>query len=113
MARIYSNENFDRSVVEKLRELGHDVLTSYDAGNANLGITDEALLTFAIAEKRIVLTFNRLDFIRLHEKTPFHYGIIVCTRNPDIERLATKIHEALPETDESMESMLVRIYRDP
>lgn len=28
MALLYSNENFPRRVVEELRRLGHDVLTS-------------------------------------------------------------------------------------
>jgi len=37
MARFYSNENFPLPVVEALRAMGHDVLSSLDAGNANLG----------------------------------------------------------------------------
>jgi hypothetical protein len=32
MARLYSNENFPLPVVEKLRALGHDVLTVQEAG---------------------------------------------------------------------------------
>lgn len=32
MARFYSNENFPLPVVERLRALGHDVLTTYEAG---------------------------------------------------------------------------------
>jgi hypothetical protein len=32
MARLYSNENFPLPVVEKLRELGHDVLTIQETG---------------------------------------------------------------------------------
>jgi hypothetical protein len=47
MARIYSNENVAKAVVECLRELGHDVLTSYEAGNANRAVSDEDVLTFA------------------------------------------------------------------
>jgi hypothetical protein len=34
MARLYSNENFPRRVVEELRRLGHDVLISFEAGRA-------------------------------------------------------------------------------
>jgi hypothetical protein len=47
MAKLYANENFRRKVVEALRELGHDVLTSFEAGNANLSIPDDAVLDFA------------------------------------------------------------------
>ena len=34
MASLYSNENFPKRVVDELRRLGHDVLTSYEAGRA-------------------------------------------------------------------------------
>jgi hypothetical protein len=37
MARFYSNENMSIPVVAELRTLGHKVLTSAEAGNANLG----------------------------------------------------------------------------
>jgi len=32
MALLYADENFDRRVVERLRQLGHDVLTVQEAG---------------------------------------------------------------------------------
>jgi hypothetical protein len=35
MARFYSNENFPLLAVVKLRELGHEVVTAWEAGNAN------------------------------------------------------------------------------
>ncbi len=35
MASHYSNENFSRRVVAQLRLLGHDLLTSFEAGRAN------------------------------------------------------------------------------
>ncbi len=34
MAHLYGNENFPLPVVEALRRLGHEVLTSHEAGNA-------------------------------------------------------------------------------
>jgi hypothetical protein len=43
-ARLYSNENFPLPVVEALRRLGYDILT----------------------------THNRQDFIRLHRQNPKH-----------------------------------------
>jgi isochorismate synthase EntC len=33
MARFYANENFALPVVAGLRQMGHDVLTSVEAGN--------------------------------------------------------------------------------
>ncbi len=111
MARFYSNENFDRSAVEKLRELGHDVLTTFEAGNANLGIPNDEVLVFATAQNRTVITFNRKDYIRLHREDPGHAGIVVCTRNPDSEDLASKIHAAVGLNDNLLENHLVRVYR--
>ena len=111
MARFYSDEDFDRSAVEKLRNLGHDALTAFEAGNANLGIPDEEVLTFATAENRAVVTFNRLDFIRLHREDPTHAGIVICTRNPNSEDLAAKIHTAVEAHGESLANQLVRVYR--
>ncbi|MEY4539630.1 MAG: hypothetical protein RLZZ306_1387 [Bacteroidota bacterium] len=66
MARLYTNENFRKRIVEILRDLGHDILTSFEADNANLSISDDKVLEFAHENNRIVLTFNRKDFIRLH-----------------------------------------------
>ena len=59
MARLYSDEDFSYPVVAELRRLGHDVLTAQEAGQGNLGVTDSAVLAFAIAQDRAVLTFNR------------------------------------------------------
>lgn len=110
MARLYSNENFPLPAVIALRQLDHDVLTSLDAGKANEAIPDEAVLAFAIQEKRAVITHNRQDFIRLHRLNPNHEGIIVCTENPDSTALADKIHAQLLEM-ESLAGQLVPINR--
>lgn len=37
---LYADENFPLRVVEELRRLGHDVLTSFEDGRANQSITD-------------------------------------------------------------------------
>lgn len=97
MASLYSNENFPRRVVEELRLLGHDLLTSFEAGRANQKIPDEEVLAFATEKGRAVLTLNRLDFIRLHRETQgVHAGIIVCTRDDaDPRAFARRIHSAL------------------
>lgn len=75
-ARLYSNENFPLPVVEALRRLGHEVLTTHDTGKSNAGIPDDEVLRFATENARAVLTHNRQDFIRLHRQNPDHAGII-------------------------------------
>ena len=47
MASFYTNENFPIKVAFHLREMGHDVLTSHEAGNANQRIPDDEVLAFA------------------------------------------------------------------
>ena len=51
MARFYSNENIAAQVVLELRRLGHDVLTTLEAGNANAAVPDDEVLAFAQARR--------------------------------------------------------------
>src|SRR5919202_5984225 len=95
MALLYANENFPLPVVEELRKLGHDVLTTYESGKAGVATPDAEVLAFALAEGRTLLTLNRRQFIRLHGTTPDHAGIIACTFDPDFVTLAYRIHAAL------------------
>ena len=41
MARFYSDENVPLDVVRGLRSLGHDVLTAFEAGQANRNTQDD------------------------------------------------------------------------
>ena len=110
MARLYADEQFPKSVSKLLQTMGHDILTVQEAGNANLGIPDEEVLSFAIGEKRTVVTLNRQDFIRLHRSNSEHFGIIVCTNDSDRPRMATRINEAIAP-QESLENKLMRVVR--
>lgn len=55
MARLYANENLPLQVAEALRQHGHDVLTTADAGNAGRAIPDTEVLAFAIAQQLLNL----------------------------------------------------------
>ena len=46
MTRFYANE-IPLDLVKELRRLDYDVLTSYEAGQANQSISDENVLNFA------------------------------------------------------------------
>ncbi|MBL8104801.1 MAG: DUF5615 family PIN-like protein [Anaerolineales bacterium] len=59
MASFYTNENFPVKIAEYLREMGHDVLTSFEAGNANQRIPDAEVLNFASTAGRILLNCTR------------------------------------------------------
>jgi hypothetical protein len=110
MARLYADEDFDRSVVDQLRKFGHDVVTARKAGHAGQGILDPDVLAFAISQSRAVLTFNRRHFIRLHAIVRTHRGIIVCTRDQDATPLAGRIHQAILNSP-SLDNQLIRIVR--
>jgi predicted nuclease of predicted toxin-antitoxin system len=110
MARIYSNENFPFPVVEILRSLGHDVLTTRESGMANKGVSDDDVLNFSIRENRIVLTNNRRHFVRMHNANKSHCGIIVCSLDNDFQGMSQRIHSALNEHAE-MNGVLLRINR--
>jgi len=112
MARLYADEDFDYPVILQLRFRGHDVVTAHEAGQAQQRVPDSAVLAFAVAQGRAVLTYNRRHFIRLHRLSTPHSGIIVCTRDDDSIALADRIHQALT-TLTSLDNQLIRITRPP
>lgn len=110
MARLYADENFVYEVVLRLRELGHDVLTALEAEQANRGIPDPHVLTFAHGQQRSVLTINRWHFIKLHRQSQDHDGILVCSEDQDASALAQRIHDAIV-ANEPLQGKLIRINR--
>jgi len=110
MARLYANENSPLPVIEELRHLGQDVLTTYESGKVGQAIPDESVLAFARANGRALLTLNRKHFIRLHPAQPDHAGIIACTFDPDFVSLAHRVHDAI-EQQEQLASQPIRINR--
>jgi len=110
MASFYTNENFPIKVAQHLRQMGHDVLTSHEAGKANQRIPDEEVLAFAAQSGRILLTLNRWDFIVLHTKSTQHAGIVVCTQNANLLHQAEQIDKAVNEAG-NMNGVLIRVSR--
>ena len=112
MARLYTNENFPLPVVEELRRLGHEVLTTHEAGEAGKSVPDEQVLAFATAEARALVTLNRKHFIHLHNANPDHAGIIVCSLDLDFSGQAQRIHTAIGSVSR-LSGELLRIRRPP
>ena len=103
MAAFYADENFSCDVVEALRGLGHDVLTALEAGQANQRIPDEAVLEFATQMTRCILTHDRWDFGRLHQR------VVAALEEP--ERQAASIDASVRRTP-SLAGVLLRVTRD-
>ena len=112
MARLYTNENFPLPVVEELRRLGHEVLTTHEAGEAGKSVPDEQVLAFATTEARALVTLNRKHFIHLHNANPDHAGIIVCSLDLDFSGQAQRIHTAIGSVSQ-LSGELLRIRRPP
>jgi predicted nuclease of predicted toxin-antitoxin system len=111
MARFYTNENIPLQVVTELRRLGHNVVTSSDAGMANSAVPDAEVLAFAGANGRILLTHNRRHFLRLHQHgAAGHAGIVLCTFDADFCRQAQRIGDAVG-AEPGMANKLVRVNR--
>ncbi|WP_341526074.1 DUF5615 family PIN-like protein [Nostoc sp. UHCC 0302] len=108
MASLYADEQFPLAVIKLLRTLGHDILTVQESGNA--GVADPDVLAFAVNHQRAMLTQNRRDFIRLHNIKPDHTGIIICTEDRNLERLAQRIHERI-SAEETLNAKLIRVNR--
>lgn len=110
MFKFYGNENMASIIVKKLGEFCYDVLTSYEAGNANQGIPDIEVLNYATAENPIVITFYRDDFVALHKSGINHAGIVVCKDDRDYVNQVRVLHAYLLE-QESLENRLIRIQK--
>jgi predicted nuclease of predicted toxin-antitoxin system len=97
--------------VQILRDYGHDVLTSYEAGQANQGIPDPEVLKFATNQNRILITFNRDDFIDLHRISTNHSGIIICKDDRDYQGQAKFINDFLQSQTTELSDRLIRIQK--
>lgn len=69
------DQHFPGPVSRALRRHGIDVLTAHEAGRC--GISDPEQLAFALAEARVIATFDP-DFLALHQTGVEHAGIAWC-----------------------------------
>jgi hypothetical protein len=73
--RFFFDHHMWRAVTVGLRRQGIDVMTAEEAGLAE--DDDPVLLSFATAERRMLMTFDR-DFFALHNRGVPHAGIAWC-----------------------------------
>ena len=97
-------------MVAILRKLGHSVLTSYEAGQANQGIPDEALITYATHRQRVIITLNRQDFIQLHRSGIDHSGIVICKDDRSYINQMRTLHQYL-QSQTSFANRLIRVKK--
>ena len=107
---FYSDENFASNMVITLRRLGYTVITSYDAGQANRSIFDNEVLAYATRNNLTLITFNRDDFIELHNTGIQHSGIVICKTDRDYRGQINYLHSYL-QTQNSLIDRLIRIKK--
>lgn len=78
--RLYLDEDAQRtSIIRALRARQIDVMTTNES--KLVGASDPEQLDFAVAQKRVIFTFNRGDFVQLHmeylSNGHSHSGIII------------------------------------
>ena len=111
MSQFYSDENLPIDLVQELRELGYDILTSYEAKQANQGIPDNEVLAYAMAIDRSVITLNREDFLVLHRSGIEHSGIVVCKDDRDYQGQARSLHTYLTTQFQGLQNRLIRVQK--
>ncbi|MET0516312.1 MAG: DUF5615 family PIN-like protein [Nitrospiraceae bacterium] len=92
--KLYFDEHLPTTLALMLQERGHDCLTTQAAGN--VGRSDEDQLAYAAGERRVILTFNRNDFLLLAKKWfvigRVHAGIILSRQLPASQLLRHLLH---------------------
>jgi len=97
--RLYFDEDVSASIVDNLRQRSFDVTSARDVGR--LRLDDASQLAFAADEGRAIVTHNRLDFERLHQRYfsegREHHGIIIAKRRPSDTAVVVKLLTLLNE----------------
>jgi len=85
---VYLDECVDRPIAESLRQRSFDVLTAVEAGHGE--DPDDAQLAYATSLNRVILSYNRTDFRRLHaihvNTGREHGGIVLLPQVPPLNR---------------------------
>jgi len=85
--------SIDRRLVERLRPRGFDVLTAREAGKGSE--PDDAQPAYATGVDRVLLSYNRRDFRRLHQDWSSagrgHGGIVLVPQTPPLSRRVLRI----------------------
>jgi predicted nuclease of predicted toxin-antitoxin system len=97
--RLLANENIAPSIIRALRGSGHEVLS---AKESMTGAADQAVLMRAVAEQRVLLTFDK-DFgeLAFRSRLPASCGVILLRMTPEgRERDIQRILAALLNRDD-------------
>jgi predicted nuclease of predicted toxin-antitoxin system len=96
LARVLADENIPFSAVELLEQLGHEVKWVVSAGLQ--GADDETLHDLAVAEKRIIVSFDDYFGQRAYTCPERPPGIVILKFKPrNASEVRTRLQEAIAE----------------
>ena len=79
LSLYFDEDSMDQALLSALRARNVDVISAADANM--LGVSDPEQLNYATSQKRVLFSFNRRDFYRLHSQYlaegKSHQGIIL------------------------------------
>jgi hypothetical protein len=93
--RLFTDEMIFPELPADLRRRGYDAESCAEAGRSGQAIPDEAQLAYATEHGRTLLTFNKVDFLRLDRVWKAagrpHAGIIVSPQIEDLRELLRRV----------------------
>lgn len=113
--RFYLDEHVPLVLASFLNSHGVDCLTARDAGN--LGLSDEEQLIVATGERRVLVTFNCVDFVRLAQSWQTqgrsHCGIILSKVLPLPELFRRFRYLVVHSRDRDLTGMILWLMSPP
>jgi hypothetical protein len=95
--KLYFDEDVSAAIVTNLRTRGFDVKSARDSGM--LGEDDDPQLAFVVSQDRALVTHNRHDFERLHDRYletgRTHRDIIIAKRQSRPEHVVARLADLL------------------
>lgn len=105
---LYLDEDVSVLIATLLRSRGFRCITTRDAGM--LGGSDEEQLVYAVKQKSVLLTHNKVDFEKLYNEylntDREHFGIIIARRDNEYSMLKRLLKILNYVTAEQMRSKL-------
>ncbi len=115
--KLYFDEHVHPLVAVMLRERGIDCRTTQEAGN--LGRSDEAQLHYATTQGRVLVTFDRRDFLILANQWATihrqHAGLILSKQSPvqELVRYLLRCHTRHQHEDLTDHVLWLQNYKEP
>lgn len=92
--RMYTDEDVHGNLARQLRSRGYDVVSCFEAGNDNRGLSDDWQLLHATQDRRAILVHNIRDYAVRDQvwkaSGDEHYGIIAVPKRTPIGELVRR-----------------------